>query len=101
MCFSSSVYWISHHTSVEGMWDALQTLYERMKDVKDSKINIIEEFEIFRMEPGESVDSMQTRFLHLINKLRDLGKTFSNKDCTNKILRSMCSECQPKVSTIK
>lgn len=38
------------------------------------------------MEAGESVDSMQTRFLHLINKLRDLGKIFSNKDCTNKIL---------------
>lgn len=49
------------------------------------------------MELEEYVDSIQTRFIHLINKLRDFGKTFSNKDCTNKILRSMCREWKPKV----
>lgn len=72
-----------------------------MNDVMDSKINMFtEEFQLFCMEPGESSDSMQTRFLHLINKLRELGKTFYNKDCTSKILRSMCREWQPKVTAI-
>lgn len=67
------------------MWDALQTLYKNTYDVKDSKINMfIEEFELFCMEPEEFVDTMQARFLHLINKLRNLGKTFFTKYCNNK-----------------
>lgn len=73
-----------------------------MENVKDSKINMfIEEFELFHIEPREFVDSMQTRFLHLINKLRDLDKTFPNKVCTKKILRSMCKEWKTKVTAIK
>lgn len=59
------------------------------------------EFELFCIVPGELVDSMQTRILHLINKLRDLCKTFSNKDYTNKILKSMCMEWKAKVVMIK
>lgn len=53
------------------------------------------------MEPGESVESMHTRFLHLIDKLNNLGKSISNKNSANKILRSMCMEWKPKVTTIK
>lgn len=64
------VYLISHHTSAKGMLDSLQALYEGAEDIKDSKINLFtEEFELFRMEHEEFVDSMQTRFLHLINRL--------------------------------
>lgn len=93
---------ISHYMSAKGILDALRTLYEGKNDVNDSKINMFtEEFELFRMEPEESMDSMQTRFLHLINKLSNLGKTFYNKDFTNKILRSMCREWKPKVTSIK
>lgn len=56
--------------------------------LKDSKINMLtEKFELLRMEPGESVNSMQTKFLYLINKLNNLKKYVSNKDCTNRILR--------------
>lgn len=84
------------------MWVALQTLYGGTNNVKDYKINMfIEQFELFCMEAGEPMDSIQTRFLHLINKLSNLGKTFSNKDCDEKILRFMCKEWQTNVTTIK
>lgn len=46
----------------------------------------IEELELFDMEPGEFVDFMQTIFLHLINKLQNLGKNFSNKDRNKKTI---------------
>lgn len=45
------------------------------------------------------MDFMQTRFLYLINKVSNSGKTFSNKDYANKILGSMCREFQPKFTT--
>jgi len=44
---------------------------------------------------------MQMRFTHIVNKLKNLGKTISNQDCTSKILRCMTKEWQPKVTTIK
>lgn len=53
------------------------------------------------MELVEYVDSKQTRFLHLINKLSNLGKYFSNKYRANKILRCICRGWKPKVTTIK
>jgi len=46
----------------------------------------------FGMEDGEIISSMQMRFTHIVNKLQNLGKTISNQDCTNKILRCMTKE---------
>jgi len=53
------------------------------------------------MEDGETISSMQMRFTHIVNKFQNLGKTISNQDCTNKILRCMTKEWQPKVTAIK
>jgi len=53
------------------------------------------------MEDGETISSMQMRFTHIVNKLKNLGKTISNLDCTNKILWCMTKEWQPKVTAIK
>lgn len=44
------------------------------------------------MEPGETMASKKMIFLHIINKLENLGNTNSNQDFSNKILSSMCSE---------
>lgn len=91
-----------HHKSTQTMWNSLQVLYNGTEDIKDSKINMLtEDYEHFGMEPGESISSMQTRFLHLINKLENLGKTFSNKNYANKILRYVCMKKNLKVPSIK
>lgn len=44
---------------------------------------------------------MQMRFSHIINKVENLDKTIYDQDCANKIVRSMCREWQPKVTTNK
>lgn len=44
---------------------------------------------------------MQKRFTHLINRLNALGKPISNELATNKVLRCLSRESQPKVTTIK
>lgn len=95
-------YSISHCKTAKAMWDALMDLHEGTEDVKQSKINeLTEEYECFHMEQGETIAAMQIRFIHLVNKLEMLGKTISNHDCANKILRSMNREWQPKVTAIK
>jgi len=87
---------VSHCKTAKAMWDALETLHEGTDNVKQSKINTL-----VRMEQGETISSMKMRFTHIVNKLQNLGKTISNQDCTNKILRCMTKEWQPKVTAIK
>jgi len=53
------------------------------------------------MKDGETIYSMQMGFTHIVNNLQNLGKTISNQDCTNKILRCVTKEWQPKVTAIK
>lgn len=53
------------------------------------------------VELGETVESMQMRFIYIINNLENLGKTLSNQDYANKVVSSMYKKWQPKVTTIK
>lgn len=89
---SGSVYYsILHCEITQSMWNALQILNAGTDDVKQSNINIlIEEYDLFRMELTEIVESMKIHFIHLINILHNLGKTLSKQYCANKMLRFMC-----------
>ena len=58
------------------------------------------EYELFRMNPNESIQDMQKRFTHIINHLAFLGKIFPNEDLINKVLRCLSREWQPKVTAI-
>ena len=84
------------------MWNSLETLHEGLDEVKQSNINtLVQQYELFCTKDGETIFSMQMRFTHILNKLQNLGKTISNQDCTNKTLRCMTKEWQPKVTSIK
>ena len=84
------------------MWDSLQIAHEGTNDVKLARINTLtQEFDLFFMEQGETIADMQKRFTHLINRLHSLGRPVSNDVATNKILRCLNREWQPKVTAIK
>jgi len=92
---------VSHCKTSKDMWDALETLHEGTDQVNQSKINtLVQQYALFCMKDGETISSMQMRFTHIVNKLQNLGKTISNQDCTNKILRCMTKEWKPKVTSI-
>ena len=59
------------------------------------------DFELFRMEPSETIGDIYTRFMDVINSLKALGKSFSNFELVNKILRSLPKSQDPKVMTIQ
>nr|KYP56187.1 hypothetical protein KK1_002424 [Cajanus cajan] len=72
---------ISQCLSAKEMWDTLQVTHEGTSDVKRSrKHTLIREYELFRMQNGESISDFQKRFTHLINHLVDLGRKFEKEE---------------------
>ena len=92
---------ISQCKSAKEIWDTLVETHEGTTEVKRSRLNTLsQEYEMFRMQPGESIVALQKRFVHLTNHLIALGKTFTNDDLNLKVLRSLTREWQPKVTAI-
>jgi len=84
---------ISNCRNAKEMWDTLQLTHEGTTDVKRSRINTLTyEYEFFRMNTNENIQSMQKRFTHIVNHPVSLGKTFHNEDFNNKVLRCLIRE---------
>jgi hypothetical protein len=94
-------YRVSNCTTAKEMWDTLQVTHEGTPEVKRARMNTLtRDYELFRMKSDESIKDMQTRFIHIVNLLRALGKTFNNEDLINKVLRCLNRSWQPKVTAI-
>ena len=84
------------------MWDTLKVTHIGTTQVKASKIHVlVSQYEMFKMEKGESIKDFVQRFTTLINQLMLLGRTFDNANLVHKVLRSLTEDWQPKVTTIK
>ena len=94
-------YRVSNCKTAQEMWDTLLLTHEGTTEVKRAQMNTLtHEYELFRMKPGENIQDMQKRFIHIINHLRALGKVFSNEDLINKVVRCLNRNWQPKVTAI-
>jgi len=83
------------------MWDILEVTHEGTTDVKRARKHaLIQEYELFRMQKGESICDVQNRFSHIVNHLMSLGKTFDEKELNIKILKCLYRTWQPKVTAI-
>jgi len=59
------------------MWDTLEVTHEGTNDVKSARKHaLIQEYEMFRMQKGETIVEVQKRFTHIVNHLMSLGKIF-------------------------
>ena len=56
---------------------------------------------MFKMLEHKNIDEMTTRFMHIINQLKALGKRYTNAEMVRKILRSLSKAWHPKVITIQ
>uniref|UniRef100_A0A151UET3 Retrovirus-related Pol polyprotein from transposon TNT 1-94 n=1 Tax=Cajanus cajan TaxID=3821 RepID=A0A151UET3_CAJCA len=84
------------------MWDTLQVTHEGTSDVKRSrKHTLIREYELLRMNNGESISDFQKRFTHLINHLVDLGRKFEEEELNLKVLQCLDRSWQAKVTAIE
>ena len=61
-------------TNAKKAWDTLETSYQGLGKVKNSKLQILRRyFESLSMKETESVDSFHTRVVGLINRLKSHG----------------------------
>ena len=64
------------------------------------KHTLIQEYELFRMKPGETIVEVQKRFTHIVNHLIGLDKVFDKEELNIKILKCLDRSWQPKVTAI-
>ena len=93
---------ISTCISAKKIWDRLEVTHKGTNQVKESKINmLVHKYELFKMEHDESITKIFTHFTDIINGLKNLGKSYSNSDLVMKILRSLPSTWEAKVTAIQ
>nr|KYP31712.1 hypothetical protein KK1_047823 [Cajanus cajan] len=84
------------------MWDTLQVTHEGTSDVKRfRKHTLIREYELLRMNHGESISDFQKRFRHLIKHLVNLGRKFEEEELYLKVIQCLDRSWQAKVTAIE
>jgi len=92
---------ISQCSSAKEMWDILEVTHEGTTNVKRARKHaLIQEYELFRMQKGESICDVHKRFSHIVNHLMSLGKKFDEEELNIKVLKCLDRTWQPKVTTI-
>ena len=88
---------VSQCSSAKEMWDILEVTHEGTTDVKRARKHaLIQEYELFRTQQGESIADLQKRFTHIVNHLIGLGKQFDKEELNIKILKCLDRSWQPK-----
>jgi len=92
---------VSQCSSVKEMWDILEVTHEGTNDVKRARKHaLIQEYELFTMQKGETICDVEKRFSQIVNHLMSLGKSFDNEELNIKILKCLDRTWQPKVTAI-
>jgi len=83
------------------MWDILEVTHEGTTDVKRARKHaLIQEYELFRMQKGESICDVQKSFSHIVNHIMSLGKKFDEEELNIKVIKCLDRTWQPKVTAI-
>jgi len=81
---------VSQCNSAKEIWEILEVTHEGLDDVKGArKHSFIQEYELFRMQPEESIADVQKRFTHIVNHLTELGKVFDKEELNIMVLKCL------------
>ena len=79
---------VSQCSSAKEIWDILEVTHEGTTDVKRARKHaLIQKYELFRMQHGETIADVQNTFMHIVNHLIGLGKQFDREKLNIKILK--------------
>ncbi|XP_063941233.1 uncharacterized protein LOC135149438 [Daucus carota subsp. sativus] len=93
---------VNNCKSAQEMWNKLVVTYEGTTDIKDSQMDtLIQEYENFKLQDGENIIDMETRFTRIIDELSQLGKIYTQNEKNRRVLKSLPPSWKVKVTTIK
>ena len=93
---------ISHITIAKEVWQILETTYEGMKKVKDTKLQTLTtRFEELKMSEDESFDSFYSKLNEVVIDNFNLGEKAEDSQVVRKILCSLSESFRAKVTTIE
>ncbi|XP_075103733.1 uncharacterized protein LOC142178301 [Nicotiana tabacum] len=72
---------ISSCKTTKEMWDKLEVTYEGTNKVKETRINLlVQDYELFQMKDGESVEEMFSRFSKILGDLKSFGRPIKSDE---------------------
>ncbi|XP_070057342.1 uncharacterized protein [Nicotiana tomentosiformis] len=93
---------ISSCKTAKEMWDKLEVTYEGTNKVKETRINLlVQDYELFQMNDGESVEEIFFRFSKILGDLKSFGRPIKSGEQVRKILRSLPTIWQAKVIALE
>ena len=93
---------ISHITVAKEAWEILETTYNGMKKVKDTKLQMLTtRFEELKMSEDESFDSFYSKLNEVVVSKFNLGEKTEDSKIVRKILRSLPESFRAKVTAIE
>ena len=93
---------ISSTKTAKEAWTILQTTYEEIKAVKDSKLQrLTTSFEEIKMEEDESFDEFYAKLKDIVNPAFNLGETIHESKIVRKMLRSLLERFHAKITAIE
>ena len=93
---------ISSTETAQEAWTILQTTYEGIKAIKDSKLQrLTTSFKEIKMKEDESFDEFYAKIKGIVNSAFNLGETIPEPKIVRKVLRSLPKRFHAKITTIE
>ena len=86
----------------KGIWDKITLRYKGDSQVKRAKLQTLRiQYETLKMHNDESIASYFLRIDEIVNRMKNLGEEIKEVTLVEKVLRSLSSKFESKVSTIE
>ncbi|KAK4484218.1 hypothetical protein RD792_011441 [Penstemon davidsonii] len=89
---------VKHCKTAKEMWDKVRDMSEGNDAIKEHNLSIaLEKLKNFKMKSGETIDQIDSRFTRTLNDVLKLGKTFTDKEITVKVLKALRPKFNMKI----
>ncbi|GJU98299.1 retrovirus-related pol polyprotein from transposon TNT 1-94, partial [Tanacetum coccineum] len=93
---------INHNIEAKSIWDNVKMLLACSElTKKDRESQLYDEFERFKMLPGENINEYYVRFHKLVNDMRNIIMTMPNIQLNSKFVNNMSPEWDGFVTVVK
>ncbi|XP_057865580.1 uncharacterized protein LOC131073209 [Cryptomeria japonica] len=93
---------VMHCQSAKKVWDKLNNVYKGNDKIKEAKFQTLREnFESLKMSKEEKIEEYLLRVDETVNVMRGLGETVDEPIVVKKVLRSLPSRYDSKVSVVE